>query len=84
MTMYWHLCIALGVLTPSTMSSTSFSPGPLGERKPLLSTTQLVHCISPEVSASVLGLKPSFGEREAFDGPALLGVSLTEVDTGVS
>lgn len=63
------------------MSNTSFSAGPVGERKPELSTTQLVLLISP-ASASVLGLKLSFGEGVAFDGPASLGPAL--VEAGVS
>ncbi len=66
------------------MSSTSFSAGPVGERKPELSTTQLEQFISPVVSASVLGLKLSFGEDTAFDGPASLGPALAEAETGVS
>lgn len=67
------------------MSSTSFSAGPAGERKPELSTTQLEEFISPVlVSASVLGLKLSFGEDTVFDGPASLGPPLTEAETGVS
>lgn len=67
------------------MSSTSFSAGPAGERKPEPSTTQLEELISPEVvSDSVLGLKLSFGEDAVFDGPASLGLTLTEAATGVS
>lgn len=72
------------MITPSTMSSTSFSAGPVGERKPELSTTQLVQLVSPDESVSVLGLKLSFGERTAFDGPASLGPALTEAEIGAS
>lgn len=66
------------------MSSTSFSAGPVGERKPELSTTQLEQFISPVVSVSVLGLKLSFGEDIAFDDPASLEPALTEAEAGVS
>lgn len=66
------------------MSSTSFSAGPVGERKPELSTVQLEQLISPVLSASVLGLKLSFGDDTAFDGPASGGPTLTEAETGGS
>lgn len=55
-------CQLLQILTPSTRSSTSFSTGPAGERKPEPSTTQLDELNSPVVgSVSVLGLRLSFG-----------------------
>lgn len=66
------------------MSSTSFSAGPLGDRKPELSTTQLEQLVSPLPSASVLGLKPSFGEDTSFDGPTSSGLTLMESENGVS
>lgn len=77
-------CWLLGTLTPSTMSSTSFSAGPVGERKPELSTTQLMPLISPVVSASVLGLKLSFGEETDCEGPSSLGLALTQTETAAS
>jgi hypothetical protein len=43
------------------MSITSFNTGPVGERKPELSTTQLV---SAEASGSILGLNVSFEDEE--------------------
>ena len=80
----WRM-ILFSVLTPSSISITSFKAGPLGERKPELSTTQVVF-ISPVESGSLLGPPPSFdcwGEKILRE-PASLGVSVTAAESEVS
>ena len=64
-------------LTPSTISITSFKLEPLGERKPELSTTQLlVFSSRPGVSGSLLGVFDCWGETALWE-PASLGSPLT-------
>lgn len=54
------------------MSNTSFRAGPVGDRNPELSTTQLVLFSAPVLSTSLLGLRLLVGEGTDFDGPALV------------
>lgn len=61
------------------MSNTSFRAGPVGDRNPELSTTQLVLFSAPVLSTSLLGLRLLVGEGTDFDGPALLVPALADV-----
>lgn len=70
-------------LTPSTMSKTSFSPEPAGDRKPELSTPQLQLDNSPELSVSVLMSEDSL-RRQHFDGSAPLRCDSTGFEATIS